>query len=302
MTSYALAPTLAETQDALRARAVSPLAVYFALAFAGTWLAVAPLVLGPSGLGLVPLALPDALGLLIYFGATYAGPTLGAFAAAWIEGRGAGVRRFAAGYARWRVASRWWLLAPVIFPVLWLAGYSVVLEGEPLVNLARDPGLLLTAFLPSVALLFVVALGEEAGWRGYALPRLQAALGPLRATVVLGLLHALWHLPVFFVAGLLGPFTPSGFATFAVVAVLGTFIYTWVSNHARHSILIASLVHAGSNASTNLLTKLVELPYQGDPRVEWLLQENRLNVLIFGAAALLLVALTRGRLGYSSRA
>jgi membrane protease YdiL (CAAX protease family) len=200
------------------------------------------------------------------------------------------------------VAPRWWLMAPLIFPVLWLAGYSVVLSGEPLINLARDPGLLLSVFLPSVALLFVVALGEEAGWRGFALPRLQAALGPLRGTVVLGLAHALWHLPVFFVAGLLGPFTPSGFATFAVVAIFGTFIYTWVSNHARHSILIASLVHAGSNASTNLLTKLVELPYVGDPRVEWLLHENRLNVLIFGAAALLLLVATRGRLGYSSRA
>ena len=304
MTSYgaALSATTSGTRPATRVSALSPLAAYFALAFAGTWLAVAPLVLGPSGLGLLPLALPDALGLLIYFGATYAGPTLGAFAASWIERGGAGVRRFAAGYARWRVAPRWWLVAPLVFPVLWLAGYSVVLGGEPLVNLARDPGLLLSVFLPSLGLLFVVALGEEAGWRGFALPRLQAALDPLRATVVLGLAHALWHLPVFFVVGLLGPFTPSGFATFTVVAVFGTFIYTWVSNHARHSILIASLVHAGSNASTSLLTKLIELPYVGDPRVEWLLHENRLNVLIFGAAALLLVAVTRGRLGYSSRA
>ena len=58
------------------------------------------------------------------------------------------------------------------------------------------------------------------------------------------------------------------------------------------------LVHAGSNASTSLLERLLELPYTDDPRVEWLLQENRLNVLIFGAAALVLLAATRGRLGY----
>src|SRR5688500_9510631 len=135
MTSYGavLSTTFNETRHGVRARAASPLAAYFTLAFAGTWLAVAPLVLGPSGLGLLPLALPDALGLLIYFGATYAGPTLGAFAASWIEGRGAGVRGFAAGYARWRVAPRWWLLAPVVFPALWLAGYSAVLGGAPLV-------------------------------------------------------------------------------------------------------------------------------------------------------------------------
>ena len=103
---------------------------------------------------------------------------------------------------------------------------------------------------------------------------------------------------MFFVAGLLGPFTVGGFATFLTVSVFATFIYTWVTNHARQSILIATLVHAGSNAATGLLTQLVELPYAGDPRVEWLLQENRLNVLIFGAAALALLAATRGRLGW----
>ena len=291
-------PAGARPQPAVRARGLSPLTAFFLLAFAGTWLAVTPLVLGPNGFGLLPGGLPDVLSLLIYFGATYAGPTVAAFAASWLEGGGAGVRRFAAGYRRWRVAPRWWLLAPVIFPVLWLMGYSVVLEGTPLLNLARNPMLLATVFLPQLALLFVVALGEEAGWRGFALPRLQAALGPVRATLVLGLAHGLWHLPTFFVVGLLGPFTVSGFATFVVVAVLGTFMYTWVSNHARHSILIATLVHAGSNAATNLMTQLVELPYVGDPRVAWLLEENRLNVLIFGAATLALLAATRGRLGY----
>jgi membrane protease YdiL (CAAX protease family) len=285
----------------VRADRLAPLVAYFGLAFAGTWLAVAPLVLGPAGLGLLPVALPDWLALLIYFGATYAGPTLAALAASWLEGGGAGVRRFAAGYRRWRVAPRWWVIAPLAFPVLLLLGYSAVLGGAPLVNLARSPLVLLTVFLPALALHAVVALGEEAGWRGFALPRLQDALGPVRATLVLGLLHGLWHLPVFFVAGLLGPFTVSGFATFTVVAVLATFIYTWVGNGALHAIMIATLVHAGSNAATNLLTGLIELPYVGDPRVEWLLQENRLNVLIFGAAAVALLVATRGRLGYSSR-
>ena len=283
----------------VRAHPLAPLAAYFALAFLGTWLAVSPLVLGPAGLGLLPIALPDVLSILIYFGATYTGPTAAAFAASWLEGGGAGVRRFAAGYRRWRVAPRWWLIAPLIFPALWLVGYSAVLGGAPLLNLARNPLVLLTVFLPALVLIhFIPALGEEAGWRGFAQPRLQQALGPVRASVVLGLAHGLWHLPVFFVAGLLGPFTASGFATFLVVSVFASFVYTWVANHARHSILIATLVHAGSNAATGLLTQLVELPYAGDPRVEWLLQENRLNVLIFGAAALALLAATRGRLGW----
>jgi hypothetical protein len=99
-------------------------------------------------------------------------------------------------------------------------------------------------------------------------------------------------------SGILGPFTASGVATFVVVAVLGTFVYTWVANHTRYSILIATLVHAGSNAATNLMARLVALPYVGDPRVAWLLEENRLNVLIFGAATLALLAATRCRLGY----
>jgi hypothetical protein len=111
-------------------------------------------------------------------------------------------------------------------------------------------------------------------------------------------MHGLWHLPVFFVNGLLGPFTVAGFATFVVVAVFATFVYTWIANHARHSILIATLVHAGSNAATNLLTQLIALPYEGDARIAWLLQENRLNAVIFGLAAVALLVATRGRLGY----
>ncbi len=289
-------PTRIEPRLRTRSLRIHPLVAFFALAFAGTWLAAAPVVLGPSGFRLLP-ALPDALSLLIFFGATFAGPTMAAFGAAWLEDGGSGVRRFAAAYARWRVAPGWWLAAPLIFPALWLLGYSAVLEGAPLLALARSPQLLLTVFLPALALLSVVGLGEEAGWRGFALPRLQLVLGPVRATLVLGLLHGLWHLPML-ASGILGPFSAGGFVIFIVVAVLGTFIYTWVSNHVRHSILIATLVHAGSNASTNLMTQLVELPHSGDPRVEWLLQDNRLNVLIFGAAALILLAATRGRLGY----
>jgi membrane protease YdiL (CAAX protease family) len=295
-----LASSETEPQRGPRALVRShPLVAYFVLAFLGTWLAVTPLVLSPAGFGLIPSELPEVLSILIFFGATFTGPTMAAFVVSWLEGGGAGVRRFAAGYARWRFAPIWWLVAPLIFPALWLVGYSVLLGGEPLLNLAQDPLVLLRVFLPALVLFhFIPALGEEAGWRGFALPRMERALGPVRATLLLGFLHGMWHLPVFLVAGLLGPFTVGGFATFLLVSVFATFVYTWIANNAAYSILIATLVHAGSNAATNLLSQLIQFPYTGDPRIEWLLQENRLNAVIFGVAALALVAATHGRLGY----
>jgi membrane protease YdiL (CAAX protease family) len=271
---------------------------FVVVAYLGTWLAISPLVLGPNGLGVLPYPVPDALGVLIFFGASFTGPTLAAFVASWREGGRAGVRRFAAGYRRWRVGLRWWLLAPVLFPALWLAGYSLALGGAPLVRLLQDPQVLLTVFLPALLLIHLLpALGEEAGWRGYALPRLERTLRPPAASLVLGLIHGFWHLPLFFVVGLLGPFSASGFGTFLAVGICATVVYTWVSNNARHSIPIATLLHAGSNAATNLLGALLDLPYVGDARVAWLLEENRLNLLIFGTAAAVLLVATRGRLG-----
>ena len=139
------------------------------------------------------------------------------------------------------------------------------------------------------AFFFSGPLGEEPGWRGFALPRLQALHGPLVGSIILGVLWGLWHLPLFF--------TPwNELTTFNVVVyVLATtclsIIYTWVFNNTKGSILIAILLHWSFDVATVPVASLFPAP---------IVLDYGLLVILpgFGAVALLMIALTRGRLGY----
>jgi len=145
-----------------------------------------------------------------------------------------------------------------------------------------------------------VTLGEEPGWRGFALPRLQQRYGPVLGTIVLGTLHALWHLPTGFIAGgPLYPFALTTFVTFVLTGIAGSFLYTWIYNHARGSILIAILIHGAANAAGTLVS--LDLPQ--NPHLSGLAAalyyDRGSNVIAFGVVAVLLVVFTRGRLGYN---
>jgi membrane protease YdiL (CAAX protease family) len=277
-----------------------PLIAYFALAFSGTWPLLALLALGRGehGLGLLPLAIPGGADFLLAQLSAYAGPFLAAIVVtAASEGRD-GLRRFRRRVFRWRFGPGWYLLATLAPLAIWLGAYAAALGGDPLAALDRQPMLLVSTFLPFVALgLVMPSLGEEPGWRGFALPRLQARFGPLAGTLILGALHALWHLPMFFTPNL-GPFGAAKVASFALTAVAATVLYTWVANRAGGSVIPALLLHASGNASSGLLNRLVpaDLPLDGWARA--FVADGWLNAVAFGLVALALVASTRGRLGY----
>jgi hypothetical protein len=107
------------------------------------------------------------------------------------------------------------------------------LGAGPLSALIGQWQLLFTTFFPLVVLFALTdALGEEPGWRGFALPRLQQRFGPVLGTIVLGTLHSLWHVPTgFVVGGTLYPFALTTFVTFVLTGIAGSFIYTWIYNH-----------------------------------------------------------------------
>jgi membrane protease YdiL (CAAX protease family) len=271
----------------------NPLTSYFVLAFAGTWIVLLVPLLGGNGLGLLPYTLPDVAALLMFvLVSTFFGPTLAAYVVtAATEGK-EGVKRFMRRYWLWRVGIQWYLVAIFGFLVLFLISVTISLGPGPLLALAEQWQLLFTMFLPLFLLFAVLGLfGEEPGWRGFALPRLQERHGPLLGSLILGLLHGIWHFPAFFVVGALAPFTLPAFVTFVIVAVAGTFFYTWIFNHTRGSILLAILTHAASNAASALVNNVAAAP--PDSNGNWV------NVLVFGAWALLLIAATRGRLGYA---
>jgi len=139
---------------------------------------------------------------------------------------------------------------------------------------------------------FAPTLGEEAGWRGFALARLQAARGPLMATLIVSVIHALWHLPAYFIKGAItstGAFDPTLFAANSLAIIAGSFVWTWLFNNAAGSIFFATLVHAASNAMSGNLPAFLNLQ-ESSP---WF------AFAVSAIVAVLVVFLTRGRLGAS---
>ncbi len=112
--------------------------------------------------------------------------------------------------------------------------------------------------VPSVLFLYVVAglfflfaggpVFEEIGWRGFELPRLQRRHGPLVGSLVLGVLWALWHLPLFLIPAWDTPHDgPLDVVLFVALAVGTAVIFTWVFNNTRGSVLLAILAHGSLN-------------------------------------------------------
>lgn len=272
-----------------------PLTAFFILAYAGMWIVISPLVMDSLGW----IALPDVLSFILFFLSSLSGPTLAAYLVTGVlEGKPGTGRLFRRTF-QVRAGLQWYAVVLFIFLSIWLAAYSVVYKGAPLANLAANPSLLLSAFLPNVIFgLLIPSIGEEPGWRGFALPRMQKKYGPIMASILLGALHGVWHLPALFTS-LLGPFTVMGFITFVLTATAATFIYTWVFNNTRGSVWIAMVLHSSSNAASSFMGQIIQ---QDVEPAGWsvALGPGWLNVIIFGIAALVLIVLTRGTLSYRS--
>ena len=193
-------PSQSATSSPLR-RLISghPLAAYFVIAFAGTWLFNLPAVLSKNGLGLLPFTVPFLLFAVLFLLSSYAGPTLAAFLVTAVTEGKPGVWHLLRRYVRWRVGIRWYLFVLLGYIVLYLLAASFFLGVAPLSALIQKWPLLFTSYLPAI-LVFpgIITWGEEPGWRGFALPLLQTLLQrPVVAGLVLGVIWALWHLPLY---------------------------------------------------------------------------------------------------------
>jgi membrane protease YdiL (CAAX protease family) len=190
----------------------------------------------------------------------------------------------------WRVGFRWYLFALIGVPVVMALGTLIVPGGLASV-LALGPGYV-PSYLGSFVLVTILGgpLFEEPGWRGFALPRLQPLHGPLVGTLILGLLWALWHLPEFLVPTWAESSGGSGFldiVKFVVIAITFAIVTTWVFNNTKGSVFMAILVHASIDTFSLPMGALFS-PSEVANSI----------LLSFGVLALLLVVLTRGRLGY----
>ena len=227
-----------------------PLIAFFVLAYLLTWWTYPLLKFSPL------LGIPGLFG-----------PALAAIIMAAVTDGKSGVKALLSRVVLWRVGLRWYVIALGLPTVLALvtAGLNYLLRSSDIQ--AGRVGVL-------DFVVFVLVVGEELGWRGYALPLLLEKRSAVTASLILGLMWGIWHLPTFVIPG-----TPQyglPFAAFLLLTIEYSILMTWVFLHTRGSVLIATLFHGAINLSQGFFLGGVE----GASRY-WLLS------IVYGVAALI---------------
>jgi uncharacterized protein len=180
------------------------------------------------------------------------GPFAPSLAALWLTARAdgnQGIRALLRRILQWRVGARWYLfaigyLAAIKLTVALL--HRAITGSWP--HFGRElPGVILVAIVISAPF----QAGEEVGWRGYALPRLMARFGLARASVLLGLIWACWHLPQFFIREA-DTFGQSFFVYVLQVTALSVAM-AWLWARTNGSLLLPMLMHAAVNNSKDIV-------------------------------------------------
>jgi membrane protease YdiL (CAAX protease family) len=222
------------------------------------------------------------------------GPAVGAYAVIRAIDGPPGVRAWLHRFVQWRVDLRLYLFALVALPAVVIASYVFLTDGT---EKLEDAGALLPlSFLGMLVILSLLGGGqEEPGWRGFALPRMLERWGPVEASVRLGVIWAVWHLPLFV---LVSDYDNAGTEVVAVVGMFFVFllgltiglsiIQTWLYHRSGGSIFLAVVAHGAVNASTSYLP------------TTWLPTAAAFTAI--GLLAVVVVMATRGRLGADQRA
>jgi membrane protease YdiL (CAAX protease family) len=201
--------------------------------------------------GLLPFHIPLVVSLTVGYGFVVASIVM-----TWLTLGKDDVIALLKRFVLWRVAFKWYLVAFLLLPAI--NGIAIVLNA----TLSATPIDFSTAFaytffgrsanLPVLILPWFVyevfTNGEEIGWRGYVLPRLQAKHSALLASLILGLVWGLWHLPKFLTAGNTSPF---GWMMVDIIAK--AVLYTWLYNNTKGSLLLVTFFHAACNTAGVML-------------------------------------------------
>jgi membrane protease YdiL (CAAX protease family) len=260
---------LAETE--LKSADGNQLVLYFVLAYGLSLILWLPMLLGKSH-----SRMSFSIG-------TY-GPTLAALATHWIFAR------------NWRAVRLWTTLPRFLLGVLF--GVSAVLVAAFLAAFFMTksgfdrwqwPALvqILTLFGPN---LLGGPLGEESGWRGYALPRLQRRFSPLASSLILGFLWANWHLPL-----MLTHVYNVTWWQFVLVTMAASIFLSFAFNKSGGSTACAIVVHGIYNIGTGIILN----DFIGKATLRSNAVQHNIFWMAYAGVAALLCIITRGQLGYS---
>jgi len=217
-----------------------PVVAFFVATYAITWIVWVPRALVDQGV--LDWTWPDLVGRAWSYG-----PALAAILVAWLARGGAGLSGLWAGLRRWRVGWRWYgivLVAPFVigWGAVWL--YARV-TGSPAEWPVQQPADLLVYPVFLLILMLTDGLGEEVGWRGFALPAMQQQMRAAFAAILLGVLWAGWHLPLFWTHG--APLEGRSPALLLVALIPTSVLFAWVFNRTGASIFLVIVLHATHN-------------------------------------------------------
>jgi uncharacterized protein len=228
-------------------RSNKPLLVFFVLSISLILLIALPGIL--ANYGFMELNFP-VLPLMVIGSWT---PNIAAFVViAFILKRKGGIRALIRRWTMWKVSPWWYLaaLSPILAGILGAFLFQMFDSRATLPSETPNAGFLL-AFL--IISLITGAMGEELGWRGFALPWLQTRFNALWSSIILGIVWGLWHLPLWFTG--MG-WEEISFWLFAWVGIAMTIIITWICNSTRGNMVLVTLFHMSFNYGMGLMGEI----------------------------------------------
>ena len=183
------------------------------------------------------------------------GPLVASFLLTFLNEGRIGVLKLLKKAVHFRFKKIW--LIPTFFLLPAVIGGSLLLavkiEGvTPDLSLLYAPPMVVITF---IAIFFLGGpVEEEFGWRGYALPRLQANYSALTSSVIVGFMWGVWHLPLFYISD--GPYYQSPILAVIGSTILLSILFTWLFNNTGGSILIVLFFHTMYNFSQTIFPTL----------------------------------------------
>ena len=213
--------------------------IIFVLVILGMTGVAVGFVLSPGGM---PSGIPGVvLGVMFLLM-----PCITAFVLTAISQGKTGVKALWKRFWNRNLSIKWLLVVLLTFPAFWLIVHLVyrILDRQayPVFDLPDPPWKFFTVFIT----VFIYAMGEEFGWRGYVLPRLQVRWSALTSSILVGLLWAGYHLGNYVLTGSHAGLT---FWEYTLRVILLSILYTWVFNNTKGSVLAVVLFHAASNVN-----------------------------------------------------
>ncbi len=188
---------------------------------------------------------------ILFFYISFWSPTISAIIIAGIIGGWAEIKKLLSGFLKWRVGGFWYfagfflMVGPLLFTLFYL-----LLGGEAPGNPGLTGGLI---FITLINTIINGPLSEEAGWRGFALPKLESRFGSLISSIILGIIWACWHIPFYFIE----PRMP--FYIFIMLVLVITILMTWGYNSTKGSLIITVIFHFSFNFNGAFITGILGL-------------------------------------------